>query len=239
MSYNYENDDFEIDDFSDSDDLKTKDDGDYKWTDDLFEKIEVEEYDADAIIENKTKDLDAVDNDFIDEHTIDTGSIEFFQKERINETTGKKVKNYVNNDTFCSEVIRWNTLRKEAEANGTSVPPMPDCIGKQIMLMADGLSKRYNFRNYTYIDEMREDGIYMAIRAVRNYDPTKSNNNNAFGYFNRVIWQAFSSKITAEAKEHKKKLDLLKDPLYLGYSNSETNNDKEIDKDKIISFYDN
>ena len=164
---------------------------------------------------------------------------EFFQKERINEVTGKKVKNYVNNDTFCSEVIRWNALRKEAELNNKAVPPMPDCIGKQIMLMADGLSKRYNFRNYTYIDEMREDGIYMAIRAVRNYDPTKSNNNNAFGYFNRVIWQAFASKITTEAKEHKKKLDLLKDPLYLGYSNSETNNDKEIDKDKIISFYDN
>ena len=208
MSYNYENDDFEIDEFSDSDDLKTQEDGDYKWTDDLFEKAEIEEYDAD-IIEKQTNDNNEDYDHIYDEHTIDTGSIEFFQKERINEVTGKKVKNYVNNDTFCSEVIRWNALRKEAELNNKAVPPMPDCIGKQIMLMADGLSKRYNFRNYTYIDEMREDGIYMAIRAVRNYDPTKSNNNNAFGYFNRVIWQAFASKITTEAKEHKKKLDLL------------------------------
>ena len=149
MSYNYENDDFEIDEFSDSDDLKTQEDGDYKWTDDLFEKAEIEEYDAD-IIEKQTNDNNEDYDHIYDEHTIDTGSIEFFQKERINEVTGKKVKNYVNNDTFCSEVIRWNALRKEAELNNKAVPPMPDCIGKQIMLMADGLSKRYNFRNYTY-----------------------------------------------------------------------------------------
>jgi hypothetical protein len=117
MSYNYENDDFEIDEFSDSDDLKTKEDGDYKWTDDLFEKVEIEEYDAD-IIEKQTNDNNEDYDHIYDEHTIDTGSIEFFQKERINEVTGKKVKNYVNNDTFCSEVIRWNALRKEAERAG-------------------------------------------------------------------------------------------------------------------------
>lgn len=221
-----------------SDDLSTDDDGDYKWTDELFEKVVEDEYDHDEPEKESVLDEDADIDDLKDEFSIDTGSKEFYQKERVNEVTGKTVKNYVDNDTFCSEVIRWNSLRKAALENGTEVPPMPDCIGKQITLMAEGLSKRWNFRNYTYIDEMKEDGIYMAIRAVRNYDPSKSNNNNAFGYFNRILWQAFSSRIVIEAKEHEKRLSLLKDPLYLGYTSTE-GNDKQVDKDKIIQFYDN
>lgn len=215
---------------------------DYTWTDELFEKIEEDEFDYDAPddVAEKSIDEDDLESSSIDEdkYSVDTGSIEFYQKERVNTLTGKKVKNYVDNDTFCSEVIRWNALRKEALEAGTPVPPMPDCIGKQITLMADGLAKRWNFRNYTYIDEMKEDGIYMAIRAVRNYDPSKSNNNNAFGYFNRILWQAFSSRIVIEAKEHEKRLSLLKDPLYLGYTSTE-GDDKQVDKDKIIQFYDN
>lgn len=229
--------DYELDQTS-NDSEQTED---YMWTDELFEKIEDEEFDYDAEDDEDNdddEDASSSDDELDDEYLVDTGSKEFYQKERVNALTGKKVKNYVDNDTFCSEVIRWNALRKAAIEEGTAVPPMPDCIGKQITLMADGLAKRWNFRNYTYIDEMKEDGIYMAIRAVRNYDPSKSNNNNAFGYFNRILWQAFSSRIVIEAKEHEKRLSLLKDPLYLGYTSTE-GDDKQVDKDKMIQFYDN
>lgn len=228
----------EYDEYELSDDISEDEDDDYKWTDDLFEKVVEDEYDHDVVEESTKFTYEDLEFNEDDEFSVDTGSKEFYQKERVNEVTGKTVKNYVDNDTFCSEVIRWNSLRKAALENNTAVPPMPDCIGKQITLMAEGLAKRWNFRNYTYIDEMKEDGIYMAIRAVRNYDPSKSNNNNAFGYFNRILWQAFSSRIVIEAKEHDKRLSLLKDPLYLGYTSTE-GNDKQIDKDKIIQFYDN
>ena len=112
---------------------------------------------------------------------------------------------------------------------------MPDVIGHAILKIADGLSRRYNFRNYTYIDEMREDGIYMAIRAVKNFDPSKSN--NAFGYFNFVIWRAFTTRIKSEKKEYDIKMSLLKDPMYLGYESSVGEVD-QVDKDRLISVYD-
>lgn len=176
-------------------------------------------------------------NDFSPEgiDTVDTGSIELFNVERTSEVTGKKVVNYVDNDGFCNAVIAWNEACRIAAEAGKVKPPMPDVIGKQILLMAEGLSRRYNFRNYTYIDEMRDDAVYMAIRAVKNFDPTKSN--NAFGYFNRVMWQAMTTRIKTEKDENDIKMSLLKDPMYLGYT-SETS-DNQVDKDRLISVYDN
>jgi hypothetical protein len=82
---------------------------------------------------------------------------------------------------------------------------------------------------------MRDDAVYMAIRAVKNFDPTKSN--NAFGYFNRVMWQAMTTRIKTEKDENDIKMSLLKDPMYLGYT-SETS-DNQVDKDRLISVYDN
>lgn len=451
-------------------------------------KSKKDSYDDDnsSDIDDEIESLDLDDMDYIDldkiddvdsiEKLIDTGSANFYQKERTSNVTGKKVKNYVDNDTFCSNVIMWNTACKEAEALGKPKPPMPDVIGLQMLKIANGLSKRYNFRNYcvdsqtealtqrgwlsyseittddmilsmdvdsqtlqwskihevfvnenyddemfelksvgmdalitpqhkfvtdrgllkvediepndtiitnkssinsieevytdkqvynqidrlsfdfisnltldqcnklieslilsdgkninnyttndkknldifialcimsgkrafyhqidggswsvvvdgsrdsikasdfdvileskkniansyymgtiwcprtdygtfvcrrngtvyvtgnTYIDEMREDAIYMAIRAVKNFDPTKSV--NAYGYFNRVMWLAMTTRLKTEDKQHSIKMDLLKEPMYLGYTNSNDSRDNsnEVDKERLISVYDN
>lgn len=389
-------------------------------------------------------EIEYIYNELDESLQIDTGSIDDFNKERINEITGQKVKNYVDNDTFCNAVILWNAECKAADEAGTKRPPMPDVIGMQMIRMAEGLSRRFNFRNYcvdtetealtqrgwlnvdqittediilsmdpsdgklkwskiheifrndnyddlmhslqgtninalvtpghkfvtesglkkiedihneniilngipvdpvseydlskeyctlltwpvdlrnnilnlskiemdhteyniqrndlvqmiasmngittfindeeyvefinektfavtesiadihykgtiwcprteygtfmcrrrgityitgnTYIDEMREDGVYMAIRAVKNFDPIKGK--NAFAYFNRCIWQAFCTRIKIEKEENEGKMSLLKDPMYLGYT-SESGGDTQIDKDRLISIYDN
>lgn len=215
--------------------------------DSYFEdSVELEDeciYDADADVLNvQTKDNDKpnyLDDEFVNsEHFINTGSIEEFGIERVSKVTGKKVTNYVDNDTFCNAVIDWKFKCETAEQEGKPKPKMPDIIGEYIIRIADGLSRRWNFRNYTYLDEMREDAIYMAIRAVKNYDPLKSNNNNAFGYFNRVIWTAMVTRIKIEKDEHEIKLNLLKDPMYLGYESQDGIGDDHIDKNRMISVYD-
>lgn len=205
------------------------------WSDEYFENHnqlnEDEEYEKDTSGFNFDMSSSETDYDF----KQDTGSAKLFQKERISEVTGKKVTNYVDNDTFCNAVVKWNNDCKTALENNKAKPLMPDVIGIQILKMADGLSQRYNFRNYTYIDEMREDAIYMAVRAVRNFDPSKSS--NAFGYFNFVMWRAMTTRIKEEHKEYEGKMSMLKDPMYLGYT-AETS-DNHVDKERLISVYDN
>lgn len=202
-----------------------------------------EHYDFDEIIDVPVEEVEAVnylDEEFVNsEHYVDTGSIDEYGKERISKVSGQKVTNYVDNDTFCNAVVDWKLKCEIAAELGEPKPMMPDVIGIAILKIADGLSRRYNFRNYTYIDEMREDAIYMAIRSVKNYDPRKSNNNNAFGYFNRVIWTAMVTRIKVEKEEYEKKMSLLKDPMYLGYQSQDGTGDENIDKNRMISVYDN
>ncbi len=215
------------------------------WSDNLFDdhdlykendEIDImeEREEIKAPLEDDEEDEDVIINKIADSEEIDTGSIDEFNKERVSEVTGKLVTNYVDNDGFCNAVIAWNNACNEARAIDKKIPPMPDVIGAQILKMAEGLSRRYNFRNYTYIDEMRDDAIYMAIRAVKNFDPAKSN--NAFGYFNFVMWRAMTTRIKSEKKENDIRMSLLKDPMYLGYT-SESANDN-VDKNKLISVYD-
>lgn len=431
----------------DDEDVGSMDD----WSTEFFDNAQDhdEVFDEDGNFAEKTEVVEDKSinraNDFAADgiETVDTGSIELFNVERTSEVTGKKVVNYVDNDGFCNAVIAWNDACRSAAAAEKPKPPMPDVIGQQILLMAEGLSRRYNFRNYcvdhetealtqrgwlsvneineddiilsmdsadgklkwskifeifrnekyddlmhslqgttinalitpghkfiteyglkkiedihneniilngtavdplteldlskeysalltwsttlrtnvidlsilemahtesnikrndlvqmiaamngistfindekyvefinektfavtesiadihykgtiwcprteygtfmcrrqgityitgnTYIDEMRDDAVYMAIRAVKNFDPTKSN--NAFGYFNRVMWQAMTTRIKTEKDENDIKMSLLKDPMYLGYT-SETS-DNQVDKDRLISVYDN
>ena len=417
------------------------------WSNEFFDSAvdHDDEFDEDGnFVEKTTKLAEDKSINRADDHdnVIDTGSIEFYNVERTSDVTGKKVTNYVDNDGFCNAVIAWNEACRVAESNGKAKPPIPDVIGKQILMMAEGLSRRYNFRNYcvdhetealtqrgwlsvneineddiilsldpadgklkwskifeifrnekydglmhslhgsginalvtpghkfltkdglkkiesinneniilsgysvdpineydlnkkyvfllianseardmllkhtcleyentsynkdrndilqmiaclngkfaelvddkvqindtttyfvdksiadvhykgtiwcprteygtfmcrrggityitgnTYLDEMRDDAVYMAIRAVKNFDPTKSS--NAFGYFNRVMWQAMTTRIKTEKEENDIKMSLLKDPMYLGYT-SETS-DNQVDKDRLISVYDN
>lgn len=215
--------------------------------DELFDnKTELESkehYDFDdlnSVSLDEVEERSYLDEEFVNsEHYVNTGSIGEFGKERVSKVTGKTVTNYVDNDTFCNAVVDWKLKCEIAEAEGERKPTMPDVIGIAILKIADGLSRRYNFRNYTYIDEMREDAIYMAIRSVKNYDPRKSNNNNAFGYFNRVIWTAMVTRIKVEKEEYDKKMSLLKDPMYLGYQSQDGVGDDNIDKNKMISVYDN
>lgn len=437
--------------------------------DDLFDNKEEfdEEFDEEGnFTEKQIKVVDTPINTA--ESYIDTGSIDTYNIERTSDVTGKKVTNYVDNDTFCNAVIHWNKACAEALEAEQKKPLMPDVIGIQIKMMAEGLARRYNFRNYcvdhetealtkrgwlsvheineddiilsmdpsdgklkwskifeifrnekyddlmfhlqgstidalvtpghkfltsnglkkvevinneyiitmgqpvdgpdtlsselpdtlsyelvlslsieyrikmidylmdqngdkytgqyfhqskehidlflmlcsmngidtstefdhgyiitltnkdrvwvddidfnggrntnvniptvhykgtiwcprteygtfmcrrgkhvyitgnTYIDEMTDDAIYMATRAVKNFNPEKSN--NAFGYFNRVMWQAMTSRITTEKAEHEAKMSLLKDPMYIGYTSETGGNDQHIDKDRMISVYDN
>lgn len=228
--YDYENDDNEPVEFGNHDDLLES-------VDDLAnEDYNKSDFDNDDNQIKSTSKINSIDN-LDDDEIINTGSIDNFQTERVSDVTGKKVVNYVDNDAFCNAIVSWNKKCKEAEEKGIAKPPMPDTIGQAIINIAEGLSNRYNFRNYTYVDEMAEDAIYMAVRAVKNFDPSKST--NGFGYFTFIMWRAMTGRIKAEHKENDLKLELLKDPMYLGYTAQSVNGDDNVDKDRMLKAYEN
>ena len=111
----------------------------------------------------------------------------------------KKPKQYVNNTDFLAALIEYQDNVKKAKKNKTAPPPIPNYIGECFMKIAEGLSHKPNFINYTYRDEMISDGIENCLMYFSNFDPTKSK--NPFAYFTQIIYFAFLRRIGKEKKQ--------------------------------------
>ena len=110
-----------------------------------------------------------------------------------------KAKHYVNNKEFLQAIIDWKEKVKDAESAGEEQPPVTDYIGECFMKIAQHLSFRPNFINYSYKEEMIGDGIENCLQYVNNFDPEKSK--NPFSYFTQIIYYAFIRRIQKEKKQ--------------------------------------
>lgn len=116
----------------------------------------------------------------------------------------KKVK-YVDNQKFYEEIVKYRKQIKENREKGIEDPPMPNYIGECIYKIADRLSMKPCFANYSFRDEMVSDGIENCILYFKDYDPDYSNNGaaatpNPFAYFTQIIYYAFLRRISKEEK---------------------------------------
>ena len=120
----------------------------------------------------------------------------------------KKQKHYINNADFLKALVDYKEACKLATKNKTKEPAIPNYIGECFMKIAEGLSHKPNFINYTYRDEMISDGIENCLMYFENFDPSKSK--NPFAYFTQVIYFAFLRRIQKEKKQ-----------LYVKYKSTE------------------
>ena len=110
-----------------------------------------------------------------------------------------KGTHYVKNADFLAAMIEDKGLCHDAEQSGEDPPRIPEYIGKCFLDIANGLSFRPNFINYTYRDEMISDGIENCIQYCHNFNPEKSK--NPFSYFTQIIYYAFLRRIEREKKQ--------------------------------------
>lgn len=110
-----------------------------------------------------------------------------------------KAKHYINNEDFLKALVDYKAKCEDAKKNGTKEPPIPNYIGECWMKIAEGLSHKPNFINYTYRDEMISDGIENCLMYFNNFNPEKSS--NPFAYFTQIIYYAFLRRIQKEKKQ--------------------------------------
>ena len=111
----------------------------------------------------------------------------------------KKTDHYIDNKRFFEEMKAWKVLVNAADKVGKRHPPVTDYIGECFMAIADRLSRKPNFINYPYRDEMISDGIENCLLYAYNFDPKKST--NPFSYFTQIIYYAFLRRISKEKKQ--------------------------------------
>lgn len=111
----------------------------------------------------------------------------------------KKSEHYIDNQHFFQEMQAWKILVEEADKSGANHPPVTHYIGECFMKIAENLSRKPNFINYPYRDEMISDGIENCLLYAYNFDPSKSK--NPFSYFTQIIYYAFLRRIQKEKKQ--------------------------------------
>jgi len=110
-----------------------------------------------------------------------------------------KQKHYINNADFLAALIEYQDKCRSAKEDKKPPPAIPNYIGECFMKIAEGLSHKPNFINYTYREEMMSDGIENCLMYFSNFDPTKSK--NPFAYFTQIIYYAFLRRIQKEKKQ--------------------------------------
>ena len=120
----------------------------------------------------------------------------------------QKRVHYVDNKKFLAAIIERKELMAEAEAAGDGPPQITNYLGECILKIANHLSYRPNFINYTYREEMISDGIENCLQYIDRFDPARSS--NPFAYFTQIIYYAFVRRITKEKKQQMIKEKLLK-----------------------------
>jgi len=112
----------------------------------------------------------------------------------VNNQKQKPKKNYINNPDFLQALVDY---KEKKRVNPDE--PIPNYIGECFMKIAEGLSHKPNFINYTYRDEMIGDGIENCLMYFENFDPERSK--NPFAYFTQIIYFAFLRRIAKEKKQ--------------------------------------
>lgn len=105
-------------------------------------------------------------------------------------------KYYVTNDELIKEIDKFKENGEASEE-----------FGKMLLDIANGLSSKGNFKNYTYKDEMVGEAVQTCIRYGRNYNTEVSK--NAFAYLTKICYQSFVGYIKKQGKHSK-----IKDECY-------------------------
>ena len=119
----------------------------------------------------------------------------------------KNKPHYVDNKKFLQAMTDWRLKYDKAKDKNRKPPKVTNYIGECFLKIANHLSYRPNFINYTYRDDMISDGIENCLQYMNNFDPDKSD--NPFAYFTQIIYYAFIRRIQKEKKQMQVKAKII------------------------------
>ena len=124
----------------------------------------------------------------------------------------KENTHYVDNKKFLEAMIEYRDKCEKAKKRNRRKPDVTNYIGECFLKIANHLSYRPNFINYTFRDDMISDGIENCLQYLDNFNPKTSN--NPFAYFTQIIYYAFIRRIQKEKKQITIKQRMIADANY-------------------------
>lgn len=104
------------------------------------------------------------------------------------EVKAKPTNHYVRNKDLLPEIIE---CRERGEVS--------DKLGRMLLLIVENYSRKYNWVNYSFKDDMKGHALVHLSNAALKFDPARSN--NPFAYYTQVAKNAFIQIIKQERKQ--------------------------------------
>lgn len=114
----------------------------------------------------------------------------------------KSKDNYVDRNQFNDEICKFYD---------TGIPS--DNLGKMLYDVANGLSHRPNFINYSFRDEMVSDAMVNMLKALNGKKFDVARGYNPFSYFTCVAFHTFCTRIKKE-KKHRDAIEAFQEEYY-------------------------
>jgi len=124
----------------------------------------------------------------------------------------RKTVHYINNKDFFAEMLKYKKEVAHAKKHGLEKPKVSEYIGKCLLEIANRLGTKGNFSGYSYLPEMKSDGIENCLMYFDSFNPKKSQ--NPFAYFTQIIKWAFIRRIHKEHRQHHIKLKNLENNIF-------------------------
>ena len=119
---------------------------------------------------------------------------------------------YVDNKVLTEVLTTWSKEAKAAARKKLPQPRKPDYVAECMMKIANRLSSKPGFMNYTYKEDMVGDALESCLRYIHNFNPAKSN--NAFAYITQIVHNAFIRRIQKEQKQTYVKMKIVQDTSF-------------------------
>lgn len=126
--------------------------------------------------------------------------------------TGKKnPKHYVDNKKLSQSLKEWKEVVIAERAAGREDPPVSEYIGECILKIAKNMANKFNFRGYSYVEDMVGDACVNVLSYIHNFNHlavTRSGEPNAFWYISLTCHNAFTKRILTEHRQQYYKLKM-------------------------------
>lgn len=119
-------------------------------------------------------------------------------KKRLREKSKDYDNHYVDQFAFKEALKEYYSACEKCEAEGLDTPPIPPYIGDCVYRIAKKLGNNYNFRNYSFIQDMVSEATVHCLNKIRKFNPNLGT--SAFSYFTSVVWFSFLGTIAEEKK---------------------------------------
>ena len=155
----------------------------------------------------------------------------------IEEEYNKKINECA--DDECKEELKQKMIEAIKELDNKSF--CTDRLAEMILLTVDRIGTEGKYRYYSYLEDMKAEAIYQAVKGIVKFNLDKTNDegkkSSAFSYLTQIINNAFKQIIKKEKKSAKAKDSMIEKVV------DESNVDLEFDsikriKEKALLSYD-